>query len=47
VKLKLKNSISFVNSSLEAIVHLVKKTENYTRSSPKFCGNALKLDKSE
>lgn len=56
MKLKLKKSIFFVNSSPEVIVHLVQKalltckmykTENYTRRSPEICSNAPKLDVSE
>ena len=55
IRLKFKKSIFFVNSSPEAIVHFVqkalltckKKTGNFTRRSPEFCGNVLKLDLSE
>lgn len=56
MKLKLKKSIFFVNSSPEVIVHLVQKalltckinkTENYTRRSPEICSNPPKLDVSE
>lgn len=54
MKFKLKASIFSVNSSPEAIVYLVQKAlftykikQNYSRRSPEFCGNALKLGLSE
>ena len=54
MKLKLKKSIFFVNSSPEAIVHLVQKAllactikQSQTHHSPEFCENVLKLDVSE
>ena len=44
MKLKLKKSIFLVNSSPEAIIHLVLKT---VHRSPEFCGNSLKWDLNE
>jgi len=52
MNLKLKKSIFFVNSSPEAIVHLVQKAlfsckikQKITPDhSTEFCGNVLKLD---
>ena len=41
MNLKLKKSIFFVNSSPEAVVHLLQKT---LHRSPEFCVNPLKLN---
>ena len=55
MKSKLKKSIFFVNSSPEAIVHLVQKALLICKIKQKitsvalaeFCGNVLKFDASE
>ena len=55
MKFKIKKSIFFRKLfswsyrlfSLKGIVYLQNKTENNTRRSPDFSGNALKLDLSE
>ena len=49
-KVEIRKINLFVNSSpegLKGVIYLYNKTENNTRCSSNFCGNALKLDLEE